>query len=72
MNAPDLAAGLSDLMANPFIPELHQDDCDDVACTGCVRPAPPRQQEDPHDGPLATRYETPRDLPTTTTFGSLL
>ncbi|MFC8491833.1 hypothetical protein ACFUJU_13720 [Streptomyces sp. NPDC057235] len=34
---------------------------------GAVRPAMPpiaRQQEDPHDGPLATRYTTPHDLDT--------
>lgn len=26
-------------------------------------PTPARQQEDPHDGPLASRYLTPHDLP---------
>lgn len=79
MNARDLAAGLGELMANPFIPELHQDDCEAADCSGCTSPEEPasdlpaqtRQQEDPHNGPLATRYETPRDLPSTPTFGSL-
>ncbi|MFB7359626.1 hypothetical protein [Streptomyces gardneri] len=34
-------------------------------------PIPPqRQQEDPHDGPLASRYAECRDLPTTYTAGS--
>ncbi|MFJ7990285.1 hypothetical protein [Streptomyces sp. NPDC096351] len=69
MNARDLAAGISELMATPFIPELHEDDCPDPNCTGCVAPAAPtrpRQQEDPHDGPLATHYELSRDMPETT------
>ena len=35
-------------------------------------PAPRRQQEDPHDGPLASRYAIPHDLPTTPTAGSAL
>ncbi|MFE7547024.1 hypothetical protein [Streptomyces gardneri] len=36
-------------------------------------PIPPqRQQEDPHDGPLASRYAECRDLPTTYTAGSTL
>ncbi|MFJ6578427.1 hypothetical protein ACIQMY_20960 [Streptomyces sp. NPDC091368] len=30
------------------------------------------QQEDPHDGPLASRYAVPHDLPTTPTAGSAL
>lgn len=36
-------------------------------------PAPQRQTEDPHDGPLASRYAIPHDLPTKIeTFGSAL
>ncbi|MFD5137497.1 hypothetical protein ACFWMX_14845 [Streptomyces sp. NPDC058378] len=31
-----LIAHLGALTAAPFIPELHTDDCDDVACTRCV------------------------------------
>ncbi|MFD3336098.1 hypothetical protein ACFWV1_26140 [Streptomyces sp. NPDC058700] len=80
MNDDEFLAGLSELIATPFIPELHEDDCPDVDCSGCVSPegpaadhvTRPRQQEDPHNGPLATHYETPRDLPSTPTFGSLL
>jgi hypothetical protein len=25
--------------SRPFIPELHEDDCDDVSCARCVKPA---------------------------------
>ncbi|RSS59859.1 hypothetical protein [Streptomyces sp. WAC01280] len=36
MNARgELLAGLSELMANPFIPELHKDSCDDASCVRC-------------------------------------
>ena len=36
MSARDeLLAGLSALMARPFIPELHEDDCVDPACVRC-------------------------------------
>jgi hypothetical protein len=69
MNARDLAAGLGDLMANPFIPELHEDDCPDSNCSGCIQPEAPAwqpQPEDPHSGPLSTRYELGRDMPETT------
>ncbi|MFI0929666.1 hypothetical protein ACH4TP_37945 [Streptomyces sp. NPDC021012] len=38
MNRAELLAGLSELIANPFIPELHEDDCDDHACPGCALP----------------------------------
>ncbi|MFE9850250.1 hypothetical protein ACFYPN_15770 [Streptomyces sp. NPDC005576] len=30
---------LLDLTANPFIPELHHDDCDDESCVRCITPA---------------------------------
>ncbi|MEU1087700.1 hypothetical protein ABZ401_12870 [Streptomyces sp. NPDC005892] len=30
---------LLDLTANPFIPELHHDDCDDESCVRCIAPA---------------------------------
>lgn len=69
MTASDLPAALSALMAKPFIPELHDDDCPDTDCPGCARPqapARPRQQEDPHDGPLATHYKLSRDMPEVT------
>ncbi|MFH8717288.1 hypothetical protein [Streptomyces zaomyceticus] len=47
-----------------------------VRC-GCGKDAhsnlvPCRQPEDPHDGPLASRYAIPHDLPTTPTAGSAL
>jgi hypothetical protein len=29
---------LADMTANPFIPELHDDACDDTGCTGCRQP----------------------------------
>lgn len=34
-----LLAQLADLTAAPFIPELHHDDCDDLACARCVPPS---------------------------------
>lgn len=35
MKRDDLFAGLTDMMARPFIPELHRDDCADPACVRC-------------------------------------
>jgi hypothetical protein len=46
MNTRDeLFAGLAQAMANPFIPELHKDDCDEPACIRC-EPEPLEQQID--------------------------
>lgn len=37
MNAREFLSATA--QARPFIPELHVDDCDDVACVRCVKPA---------------------------------
>ncbi|WP_406215058.1 hypothetical protein [Streptomyces decoyicus] len=38
-SARDFFAAI-DLDAPPYIPELHQDDCEDVTCTRCIDPTP--------------------------------
>ncbi|MFE5514502.1 hypothetical protein ACFQ9J_28605 [Streptomyces sp. NPDC056529] len=47
---------------------LDDENISDFCSDQCEAKAPalPRQQEDPHDGPLATRYTTPHDLPEVT------
>jgi hypothetical protein len=40
MTANPLFAHLAWMTANPFIPELHLDDCDDVTCVRCEPPNP--------------------------------
>jgi hypothetical protein len=38
MSTRDLLTGLTELTANPYIPELHEDDCPNTDCPGCARP----------------------------------
>ncbi|MGY5127365.1 hypothetical protein [Streptomyces nigrescens] len=38
-SARDIFAAI-DFNAPPYIPELHQDDCEDVTCARCIAPTP--------------------------------
>ncbi|MFF1499698.1 hypothetical protein ACFVZR_07440 [Streptomyces sp. NPDC058316] len=40
MTTNPLLSHLAEMTANPFIPELHTDDCDDTSCVRCRTPTP--------------------------------